>query len=260
MQALGLTPYLIYKSRSTFGSRVIDARFFQIEGTMTIYHIAREKLHPAVAEQGLSSESMSIATLDTISIPIADAASTLLTWFGLANERVLEAPEPEALEWSISTSQLYIAAQQYFMLIMGLRHIRSTNLNDLIVQKEKLRILKRGLENSKDDIYDGVGTHALWLWRAFCALLGSVILEIQIWEYAPELLPDPALDDLQSQFAGFVSSWVRETGITKWQDARLVLIACLWPDVSFANESLAQRTWVEAVTDKGRSRTPPRGK
>jgi hypothetical protein len=251
LQALGLIPYFLNKLPSMQGPRVIT-----MDNVDTLRSSARNSTKVLLDEKMSSMNTNGAPTPtdmgnhDAVAISMGDNASAMLTWFGKAQSNSPDRDTNEELPFVITeTLPMFIAAEQYYRRIMGLRPPKPGDLMETRVQWRKLGLLQRHLQRSEADMKAGKCSSAFWLHKAFCGLLGNEIFEATTRDYVQDQRHEVMYEMLRSRFAGHVRTWAEFQGITKWQDARENLESVLWPESPhlFANEGLARTMWDEAV-------------
>ncbi|KAH8896083.1 hypothetical protein GQ53DRAFT_803698 [Thozetella sp. PMI_491] len=249
LQALGLMSYLMTKLPHTLGPTVIDVTDLLPQTRQSIDASLKQRSQPTENWNYPSSNSMKSFHPDMISVPIANGASALLTWFG--NILTPSLTEDSQATTHVITPALpfYLASGILFRRIMGIRPPNPKDVTEIRIQRRKFFVLYRGLQQSAADMRAGRLNHKVWFWEAFCALLGSKIFELQLGKHTPNLLPDYMFTELQCGLAEQARLWASRYNITTWQGARNVLLSVMWPHSveHFPIETLAESLWDETI-------------
>jgi hypothetical protein len=231
------------------GPRVIDMTDLLPQTRLSIRASLKQSPEPSASENCPESKSMESSRPDMISVPIANGASALLTWFG--NLHLADPKEGCQATSHVITAALpfYLASGLLFRRIMGIRPPNPEDLTEIRIQRRKCFILYRCLQQSEADMKAGRLSHNVWFWEAFCALLGCTLFDLQLGKYTPQLQPDHPFMRLLCGLAEQVKLWATIYSVTTWQDARNVLLSVLWPHSAenFPNETLAERIWTETI-------------
>jgi hypothetical protein len=77
-------------------------------------------------------------------------------------------------------------------------------------------------------------TRNLWFWKAFVGALSLV--------HAQSLNYGDDLDSILNEICALMRSWGKFTGVSTWQEARLILTEVVWPTDSIRVD-MCERLW-----------------
>jgi len=110
----------------------------------------------------------------------------------------------------------------------GLPPVTQLHYHTLNILKRDLERGLRSLDKMSKDEQD------LWFWKAFTGSLS--LMHAQSLSYSIQL------NELFSELTSFLRIWVARSDITRWAEARTVLMRTAWP-VSSSQDSLMLLLW-----------------
>ncbi|KAH8897289.1 hypothetical protein GQ53DRAFT_818562 [Thozetella sp. PMI_491] len=249
-QALALAPYFINKTSHALGPREVDITQILPVGRTNTNRIMAERCSTDPLPDDLSrgrALAQHIAGSDVMA-SVSDVASNGLTWLGNVQSGD-DAGTPESSSLTVVPLYFAIAAGQYFAHVLGFWALRAGNAQETRIQQRKLRILQRGVRLSEPDMVAGKLNSEVWLWQAFCGLLGADNFMIESGKGLHEL--HTRQRELHSWFAERVRVWARMKGATRWEDARAAMHSVIWQEdpLSCLHDNYFRGLWNRVVND-----------
>jgi hypothetical protein len=141
-----------------------------------------------------------------------------------------------------SWSGLCVGVGIYLATVLGMSNrglppVTQLHYHTLNILKRDMEKGLRSLDKMSEEEQD------LWFWKAFTGSLS--LMHAQSLSYSKQL------DELFSEFTSYLRIWVMRSGITRWADARTVLMRTAWP-VSSSQDSLMLLLW-QNYTEMGSS-------
>jgi hypothetical protein len=249
IRALSFTPFFVQKASCALRPKMIEAHRLLPIGREATSH----KTIPCVLATPSNTGSAKQFS-NTINLPIqhdlvsaAFGIGDLLTWFANAEHRRVVDGEASSSGFTVEPLPFFIAAGQYYSWILELRPPAKAYSLHVRIERRKLQILKKGLHRSELRLKSGEIKRELWLWQAFCGLLGYEIFWSRYLS-CQSASTDSVDEELRSWFVGRIGMWAKVTGVTKWNDAHAALRSFTWPDI-ISHHELAETIWSKAMEE-----------
>lgn len=141
-----------------------------------------------------------------------------------------------------SWSGLCVGVGMYLATVLGMSNRGLPPLTQL--HYHTLNILKRDMERGlRSMVKMSEEEEDLWFWKAFTGSLS--LMHAQSFSYSKQL------NELFETFTSYLRIWVARSGITRWAEARTVLMRTAWTKSS-SQDSLMLLLW-EICTETGSS-------